>query len=179
MTINGTTSFSVLDPYFNTTSYSYGEIGDVIAYRRLKAPREINTPMSFPLFKQCDPVRVHVLAALCQLAVMFRSVLAAASSAFVLGCSQRPGHFRPNAQAWGKNVIEHKTVCAVGCLMSSISMALNGHGISIAGQPSNPGTLNAWLKANNGYTQDDDLEVPARCMCARSPTTLTPRPSLK
>jgi len=42
--INGTTQFVVLDPFFNTTTYSYGDIGDVIAYHRLKAPRELNTP---------------------------------------------------------------------------------------------------------------------------------------
>jgi len=40
-------------------------------------------------------------------------------------------------------------------------MGLNGHGISIDNKPSNPGTLNAWLKANRGYTQGDDLEVSA------------------
>jgi len=45
--------------------------------------------------------------------------------------------------------------------MSSISMGLNGHGISIDNKPSNPGTLNAWLKANRGYTQGDDLEESA------------------
>ena len=62
--------------------------------------------------------------------------------------------------------------------MSSISAALAAHGIMIptaissAGQAhheddkvgsqaalvySNPGSLNAWLKSNNGYTSDNDL----------------------
>jgi hypothetical protein len=45
---------------------------------------------------------------------------------------------------------ETTTVCAVGCLMSSISMAIGENNILIQGQVSNPGTLNAWLRANNG-----------------------------
>lgn len=36
--------------------------------------------------------------------------------------------------------------------MSSLSMALAGLGVSIDNAPSNPGSLNAWLEANNGYT---------------------------
>jgi hypothetical protein len=34
------------------------------------------------------------------------------------------------------------TICAVGCLMSSTSMALAGHGITVAGSLATPGTLN-------------------------------------
>ena len=50
-----------------------------------------------------------------------------------------------------------ETICDVGCLMSSISMSINGWGIPIAGQPSNPGSLNAWLRDNSGYTPQSDL----------------------
>ena len=60
---------------------------------------------------------------------------------------------------WGNDVMESTTVCKVGCLMSSISSALFGKNISIAGQPSNPGTLNAWLRGHNGYDANNDLEV--------------------
>ncbi|GAM23579.1 hypothetical protein SAMD00019534_067540, partial [Acytostelium subglobosum LB1] len=58
---------------------------------------------------------------------------------------------------WGNDIIETTTVCDVGCLMSSISMAIAGHGIEIDGQSSNPGTLNSWLKSNGGYTSGNDL----------------------
>ena len=37
-------------------------------------------------------------------------------------------------------------------------MALDGHNIAINGQESNPHTLNAWLKRNGGYDNDNDLE---------------------
>jgi ABC-type bacteriocin/lantibiotic exporter with double-glycine peptidase domain len=49
---------------------------------------------------------------------------------------------------WGSQQIgtSSKTICQVGCLMSSASMALSGTGHSY-----NPGTLNTWLKANGGY----------------------------
>ena len=50
------------------------------------------------------------------------------------------------------------TICEVGCLMSSISMAISGWGISIDGNASNPATLNTWLRDNNGYNSDNDLE---------------------
>jgi hypothetical protein len=54
--------------------------------------------------------------------------------------------------SWGSTMISTKTVCKVGCLMSSVSMALNGLGKSVNGQSANPGTLNAYLKANGGYS---------------------------
>ena len=47
----------------------------------------------------------------------------------------------------------NETVCAVGCLMSSVSMALAGHNISISGASANPGTLNSWLRNNKVSTR--------------------------
>jgi len=69
---------------------------------------------------------------------------------------------------WASDMIATKTVGAVGCLMSSISVALNAHGVvipdaNLRGEDANPGTLNAWLKTHSGYTQNDLVEsaVPA------------------
>lgn len=63
---------------------------------------------------------------------------------------------------WADDVITIKTVCDVGCLMSSTAMALREHGISIDGEPSSPGALNRWLKANGGYVNGtDDFEESA------------------
>ena len=45
--------------------------------------------------------------------------------------------------------------------MSSTSMALAGHGIDVAGSGANPGSLNAWLRANGGYTPTNDFEESA------------------
>lgn len=45
---------------------------------------------------------------------------------------------------------ERATICREGCAMSSLSMALAGFGVDIDGKPSNPGTLNKWLEANEG-----------------------------
>lgn len=59
---------------------------------------------------------------------------------------------------WGSDLIYTETVCAVGCLMSSTSMALGGHDITVSGQSANPGDLNAWLKTNHGYIQNDLIE---------------------
>eukprot|EP00026_Physarum_polycephalum_P018473 Phypoly_transcript_20076.p1 GENE.Phypoly_transcript_20076~~Phypoly_transcript_20076.p1 ORF type:complete len:211 (+),score=19.61 Phypoly_transcript_20076:52-684(+) len=44
------------------------------------------------------------------------------------------------------------TICAQGCAMSSLSMALHGRGYFLDTYlPIYPGTLNAWLRNNNGY----------------------------
>ena len=55
---------------------------------------------------------------------------------------------------WGNDIISTKTICKVGCLMSSMSMALSGLGRKIDGGPINPHTLNAWLKSHGGYSKN-------------------------
>jgi hypothetical protein len=62
---------------------------------------------------------------------------------------------------WGADVIETTTVCKVGCLMSSTSMALAGHGIDVAGKGADPGSLNTWLRTHKGYTPMNDFEESA------------------
>lgn len=51
---------------------------------------------------------------------------------------------------------ERSTIAGEGCAMSSLSMALNGLGITIPidgyNKQANPQTLNSWLLNNNGYT---------------------------
>lgn len=41
--------------------------------------------------------------------------------------------------------------------MSSTSMGIGGKHLTIGGKLSDPGTLNAWLLANGGYTSGNDL----------------------
>ena len=65
---------------------------------------------------------------------------------------------------WGNDMMGSKTICAVGCLMSSTSMALAGTKIPIIPPPStqnvasNPGTFNAWLKVAGGYDDNSFIE---------------------
>ena len=56
------------------------------------------------------------------------------------------------------SVMEKHTICEVGCLMSSVAMALNHYSVLIDGQSANPGTLNSWLQKNGGYVDGDDLD---------------------
>lgn len=53
---------------------------------------------------------------------------------------------------WGNQQIgtSSKTICQVGCLMSSVAMALSG-----VGHNYNPSTLNSWLKGHGGYVGGD------------------------
>lgn len=56
--------------------------------------------------------------------------------------------------------MDTKTVCNVGCLMSSTSMGLAGTNIPIKSRPeidSTPKTLNEWLRRNDGYNGSNDL----------------------
>jgi hypothetical protein len=63
---------------------------------------------------------------------------------------------------WGDDYMGDKTICQVGCLMSSTSMALAGTEIPILTTPteldSTPKTLNIWLKNNNGYDNNNLIE---------------------
>ena len=50
------------------------------------------------------------------------------------------------------------TICEVGCLMSSVAMALAFNKVAINGAQADPATLNQWLRSNNGYVGDSSLE---------------------
>lgn len=59
---------------------------------------------------------------------------------------------------WGNQYMgsDNETICAVGCLMSSVSMAMSGYNIPIdyngkENVVTTPETLNWWLQQNNGY----------------------------
>ena len=65
--------------------------------------------------------------------------------------------FKQCNATWADDLMDDKTVCEVGCLMSSVSMALRGRAIVVDGAGADPGTLNAWLRANGGYDGSNDL----------------------
>ncbi|KAL4467229.1 hypothetical protein ABPG72_005854 [Tetrahymena utriculariae] len=62
--------------------------------------------------------------------------------------------FKQCDSQWGSTIIGSgpETICKVGCLLSSVSMALNSYGKTVDGQSSNPKTVNDWLKAHSGYS---------------------------
>src|SRR3990167_5611942 len=61
--------------------------------------------------------------------------------------------FKQCDSKWGSDSLgSSSTICKVGCLMSSVSMALAGCGKSVAGQAANPKSLNSWLKSHGGYS---------------------------
>ena len=65
--------------------------------------------------------------------------------------------FKQCDSRWGSNQIgtSSKTICQVGCLMSSMSMVLNDCGKTVDGHAANPGTFNTWLKGHSGYVSGD------------------------
>ena len=60
---------------------------------------------------------------------------------------------------WGSDRLgsNSKTVCSAGCLISSVSMVLNGCGRTISGAAATPKTLNNYLTNNGGYAQGDNF----------------------
>ena len=59
-------------------------------------------------------------------------------------------------EKWADDMMGNKTICDVGCLMSSTAMALVGCDIPIIDGErkdivSTPKTLNQWLRHNDGY----------------------------
>lgn len=67
---------------------------------------------------------------------------------------------------YGNNTMVTKTICDVGCLMSSISMAMAGKRIPIPRPDGSfvdpdPATFNTWLQHNKGYDGDNDLDETA------------------
>eukprot|EP01029_Cantina_marsupialis_P012124 TRINITY_DN2677_c0_g1_i1.p1 TRINITY_DN2677_c0_g1~~TRINITY_DN2677_c0_g1_i1.p1 ORF type:complete len:190 (+),score=38.30 TRINITY_DN2677_c0_g1_i1:28-570(+) len=60
--------------------------------------------------------------------------------------------FKQCDSRWRNDMINTKTICRVGCLMSSVSMGLNGYNIPVNGTAdANPGTLNNFLRHHHGY----------------------------
>lgn len=90
---------------------------------------------------------------------------AAARSAQAAAAEPAYPHFLQCGESWSSDLMDTATVCSVGCLMSSTAMGLRGFNISIdlggpggtSPSPSDPGTLNAWLRANGGYDGHNDL----------------------
>ena len=55
------------------------------------------------------------------------------------------------------SVMADKTICKVGCLMTSVAMAIRYYNITIDNEEATPGTLNQWLRANGGYDNESNL----------------------
>mmetsp|Transcript_20040 Transcript_20040/g.23235 ORF Transcript_20040/g.23235 Transcript_20040/m.23235 type:complete len:207 (-) Transcript_20040:37-657(-) len=67
-------------------------------------------------------------------------------------CERSRTLYKQCDSAWANKMISTKTICQVGCLMSSVSMILKSRGKSVAGATANPDTLNSWLKTHGGYS---------------------------
>ncbi len=53
---------------------------------------------------------------------------------------------RPDAEAELLQV--DKSICKVGCLLSSVAMALAGHRVTVDATHATPASLNKWLQSN-------------------------------
>ena len=85
-------------------------------------------------------------------------MVAALLPALGLNVDSAPPLYKQCDEKWGNDLmgvpgaLKRAKVCAQGCAMSSIAMALAGRGIRLpSGKIPTPGTLNAYLVANNGY----------------------------
>ncbi len=53
-------TFLANDPNYNVTGYALSQIHDIIMYSVHPAEQGTNIPLTYPLYKQCDPVSVSV-----------------------------------------------------------------------------------------------------------------------
>src|SRR3990167_4991540 len=87
--------------------------------------------------------------------IMAGLLLAVLSPAYGLQCtiSRRFPVFNKCDPTWGGNPLgSSSTICRAGCLMSSVAAGMAGFGKTINGQSPNPQNLNAFLRANGGYS---------------------------
>lgn len=136
-------SFTVHDPFYNSTSYPYSNISDIIEYRVTDAPSDVSPGLRGAATGSLIAPRAH-RAAVAGTIVPFPAPL-------YKQCDSR----------WGSDKIDTDTICQVGCLMSSTAMAIAARSISKCGDGSqvcDPGTLNSWLKTHHGYTGNDLIE---------------------
>ena len=76
------------------------------------------------------------------------------ASIYTAGCKIKrtaPTYKQCNS-AWGSKVMATKSVCRVGCLMSSVAAGMASAGKKINGQTATPGSLHDFLKRNGGYS---------------------------
>lgn len=68
-----------------------------------------------------------------------------------------PPHYCQRDPRWGRERLGAgpDTIHSGGCLMTSVASMLAGCGVKVNGQLPNPSTMNAWLKAHNGYVGDN------------------------
>jgi hypothetical protein len=55
---------------------------------------------------------------------------------------------------WGNTLLAQgpKTICQIGCAMTSVAMILADRGVVINGKLVDPGSLNEWMNKNEGYS---------------------------
>lgn len=179
-------SFTVNDPNYNTTAYPYANISDIIMYRIVPAPAAAPAAASAPAgdvvadaaSSQSTPSRlrarlgrVHAKKQQQQKQHIARPAVSADAIRAASPDRAVASPFIPYAYplykqcdpSWGNNLMITETICSVGCLMSSTSMAIGRNNVTIANATSNPGTLNAFLRAHGGC-------VPY-CTCLALPCT--------
>lgn len=170
-------ALSTNDPFYNSTWYPYANISDIIMYKvtsaagsaatqRLRAStrrdnlngataaanRFIGHGASrASILNRADTRTDAMSAAGARDEQRLRDVAAVAVVPFMYPL------YKQCDPRWGNDIINTETVCAVGCLISSTSMALAGKNLSISNSTATPGTINAWLRTHNGYDGQNDF----------------------
>eukprot|EP01016_Furgasonia_blochmanni_P028346 TRINITY_DN2979_c0_g2_i7.p2 TRINITY_DN2979_c0_g2~~TRINITY_DN2979_c0_g2_i7.p2 ORF type:complete len:180 (+),score=27.78 TRINITY_DN2979_c0_g2_i7:78-617(+) len=69
-------------------------------------------------------------------------------------CSVALSAYNQCAPQWGEELLTTKTMCAAGCVVTSIANMLTGWGIECGVKPCNPAALSTWLKKHGGLQQN-------------------------
>lgn len=150
-------SFTVNDPNYVLASYPYANISDIIMYRVVPAAAAAPAPVvaepSKPSRLRARLGRVHKQRAKAAAPAVSAAALRAASPDVAVTSPVIPFAYPLYKQcdpAWGADLMVTETICAVGCLMSSTSMAIARNNVSIANATADPETLNNFLRTHGG-----------------------------
>lgn len=139
-------AFFVNDPYYNTTQYNYSDIQDVLMYTGWQMKNDtVDLESELSLLQPLES-ELSLLQPLQPVQPVQSSVIP----------RQYPLYKQCNP-FWGNDTIVSKTICQVGCFLSSISMALAANDVLINGAESTPDTFNKWMQQHNGYDDTNDL----------------------
>jgi hypothetical protein len=74
-------------------------------------------------------------------------------------CGKKWTLYKQCDQRWGKDRLgtSSNTICAAGCAMTSVSMALATYGVLVDKHTAEPEDLNVWLTKHGGYIEGDLL----------------------
>ena len=144
--------FTVNDAFYNATRYQYTNISDILIYSikpsggddGSEAESRPPTSSSGLAVASSSGGIVHLRPRVAPELVAREGVVTGSAPVIPFAYPL----FKQCNASWGAHKMVNATICEVGCLMSSVAMALRFNKVSVDGTASDPDSLNTWLRGN-------------------------------